>query len=126
MCIRDSPWKAVRERWFLLIPLFILIYLLFSGRTPLFSGTVGLALTAMVILGSAIILRVSSKVMRFAFWIALGVLCAGFFQLGIGVVFGVIAALVAVCWFVKGGRETLTLCLHALVEGGLLYTSRCV
>ncbi|MBH3342019.1 TRAP transporter permease [Pseudomonas mendocina] len=112
-----NPWKAVRERWFLLIPLFILIYLLFSGRTPLFSGTVGLALTAMVILGSAIILRVSSKVMRFAFWIALGVLCAGFFQLGIGVVFGVIAALVAVCWFVKGGRETLTLCLHALVEG---------
>lgn len=112
-----NPWKAVRERWFLLIPLFILIYLLFSGRTPLFSGTVGLALTAMVILGSAIILRVSSKAMRFAFWIALGVLCAGFFQLGIGVVFGVIAVLVAVCWFVKGGRETLTLCLHALVEG---------
>jgi TRAP transporter 4TM/12TM fusion protein len=112
-----NPWRAVRERWFLLIPLFILIYLLFSGRTPLFSGTVGLALTAMVILGSAIILRVSSKVMRFAFWIALGVLCAGFFQLGIGVVFGVIALLVAACWFVKGGRETLTLCLHALVEG---------
>ena len=112
-----NPWKSVRERWFLLIPLAILVYLLFSGRTPLFSGTVGLALTAIVILGSAIILRVSSKAMRFAFWIALGVLCAGFFQLGIGVVFGVIAALVAVCWFVKGGRETLTLCLHALVEG---------
>ena len=112
-----NPWKSVRERWFLLIPLFILIYLLFSGRTPLFSGTVGLALTAMVILGSAIILQVSSKIMRFAFWIALGVLCAGFFQLGIGVVFGVIAVLVAVCWFVKGGRDTLTLCLHALVEG---------
>ncbi|MDG1583152.1 TRAP transporter permease [Pseudomonas sp. GOM6] len=112
-----NPWKSVRERWFLLIPLAILIYLLFSGRTPLFSGTVGLALTAIVIIGSAIILRVSSKAMRFAFWIALGVLCAGFFQLGIGVVFGVIAALVAVCWFVKGGRETLTLCLHALVEG---------
>ncbi|ERI53825.1 TRAP transporter permease [Pseudomonas sp. AOB-7] len=112
-----NPWKAVRERWFLLIPLLILIYLLFSGRTPLFSGTVGLALTAMVILGSAIILRVSSKAMRFAFWIALGVLCAGFFQLGIGVVFGVIGLLVAACWFVKGGRDTLTLCLHALVEG---------
>ncbi len=112
-----NPWKSVRERWFLLIPLAILIYLLFSGRTPLFSGTVGLALTAIVILGSAIILRVSSKALRFAFWIALGIFCAGFFQLGIGVVFGVIAALVAACWFVKGGRETLTLCLHALVEG---------
>jgi TRAP transporter 4TM/12TM fusion protein len=112
-----NPWAAVKERWYLLIPLFILVYLLFSGRTPLFSGMVGLALTAIVILGSAIVLRVSSKVMRFAFWIALGVLCAGFFQLGIGVVFGVVALLVAVCWFIKGGRDTLVICLHALVEG---------
>ena len=112
-----NPWAAIKERWYLLIPLFILIYLLFSGRTPLFSGMVGLCLTAIVILGSAIILRVSSKAMRFAFWVALGVLCAGFFQLGIGVVFGVVALLVAVCWFIKGGRDTLTICLHALVEG---------
>ena len=112
-----NPWAAVKQRWYLLIPLFILIYLLFSGRTPLFSGMVGLALTAIVILGSAIILQVSSTAMRFAFWIALGVLCAGFFQLGIGVVFGVVALLVAVCGFIKGGRETLTICLHALVEG---------
>ena len=112
-----NPWAAVKQRWYLLIPLFILIYLLFSGRTPLFSGMVGLALTAIVILGSAIILRVSSKVMRFAFWIALGVLCAGFFQLGIAVVFGVVALLVAISWFIKGGRDTLVICLHALVEG---------
>ncbi|WP_324732485.1 TRAP transporter permease [Pseudomonas paeninsulae] len=112
-----NPWAAVKERWYLLIPLFILIYLLFSGRTPLFSGMVGLALTAIVILGSAIILRVSSTVLRMAFWIALGVLCAGFFQLGIGVVFGVVALLVAICWFIKGGRDTLVVCLHALVEG---------
>ena len=48
-----NPWTAVKQRWYLLIPLFILIYLLFSGRTPLFSGMVGLALTAIVILGSA-------------------------------------------------------------------------
>ncbi len=112
-----SAWSAVKERWFLLIPLLVLIYLLFSGRTPLFSGTVGLALTAIVILGSAIILRVSSFGLRIAFWIALGLLCAGFFQLGIGVVFGVIGLLVAACWFIRGGRETLLLCLHALVEG---------
>lgn len=112
-----SAWAAVKQRWFLLIPLFVLVYLLFSGRTPLFSGMIGLALTAIVILGSAIILRVSSFALRIAFWIALGVLCAGFFQLGIGVIFGVIAALVAVCWFIKGGRDTLVICLHALVEG---------
>lgn len=112
-----SAWAAVKERWFLLIPLLVLVYLLFSGRTPLFSGMIGLALTAIVILGSAIILRVSSFALRMAFWIALGVLCAGFFQLGIGVIFAVIGALVVVCWFIKGGRDTLSVCLHALVEG---------
>ncbi|WP_339489087.1 TRAP transporter permease [Pseudomonas sp. EL_65y_Pfl2_R95] len=112
-----NPWAAVKERWYLLIPLFILVYLLFSGRTPLYSGMVGLALTAIVILGSAIILRVSSVGMRIAFWVALGVLCAGFFQMGIAVVFAVVALLVAVCWFIKGGRDTLVVCLHALVEG---------
>ncbi|MBU0837511.1 MAG: TRAP transporter fused permease subunit, partial [Gammaproteobacteria bacterium] len=112
-----SAWAAVKERWYLLIPLLVLVWLLFSGRTPMFAGTIGLALTAIVILGSAIILKVSSFGLRIAFWIALGLLCAGFFQLGIGVIFGVIAALVAVCWFIKGGRDTLVICLHALVEG---------
>ncbi|WP_282340847.1 TRAP transporter permease [Pseudomonas sp. PS02288] len=112
-----SAWAAVKERWYLLIPLLVLIYLLFSGRTPMFSGTIGLALTAIVILGSAIILRVSSTALRLIFWIVLGVLCAGFFQLGIGVVFGVIGLLVVACWFVKGGRETLRACVRALAEG---------
>jgi len=112
-----SALGAVKENWYLLIPLLVLVYLLFSGRTPLFSGMVGLALTAIVILGSAIILRVSSFALRCAFWIALGVLCVGFFQLGISVIFAVIAALVVACWFIKGGRETLVICLHALVDG---------
>ncbi len=105
-----NPWSAVRARWYLLIPLLVLIGLLFSG-------TVGLALTAIVILGSAVILNVSVLGWRIAYWVALGLLCAGFFPLGIGMIFGVIAALVIACWFVKGGRETLRLCLHALVEG---------
>ncbi|HDS1734252.1 TRAP transporter permease [Pseudomonas sp. BP8] len=112
-----SAFGAVKESWYLLIPLVVLVYLLFSGRTPLFSGMVGLALTAIVILGSAIILRVQSFGLRCAFWIALGILCTGFFQLGIGVIFAVVAALMLFCWFIKGGRETLTICLHALVEG---------
>ena len=112
-----NPWTAIKQRWYLLIPLGVLIWLLFSGRTPLFSGTVGLALTAIVILGSAIILRVSSFALRVAFWIALGVLCAGFFQLGIGVVFAVIALLVVACWFVHGGRDTLRICVDAMAEG---------
>ncbi|MNQ30728.1 Sialic acid TRAP transporter permease protein SiaT [compost metagenome] len=112
-----DPWAAVKARWFLLIPLGVLIALLFSGRTPMFSGTIGLALTAIVILGSALILKVSSFGLRMAFWVALGVLCAGFFQLGIGVIFAVIGLLVVACWFVKGGRDTLRVCVDALVEG---------
>ena len=112
-----NPWSALRERWFLLIPLLVLIGLLFSGRTPLFSGTIGLALTAIVILGSALILNVSALGWRIAYWVVLGLLCSGFFSLGISVIFGVIAVLVVGCWGVKGGRETLHLCLHALVGG---------
>jgi TRAP transporter 4TM/12TM fusion protein len=112
-----SAFGAVKESWYLLIPLLVLVYLLFSGRTPLFSGMVGLALTAIVILGSAIILKVQNFGLRCAFWVALGVLCTGFFQLGIAVIFAVIAVLMLMCWFIKGGRETLIICLHALVEG---------
>ncbi|MNS16570.1 Sialic acid TRAP transporter permease protein SiaT [compost metagenome] len=112
-----SALGAVKENWYLLIPLLVLVYLLFSGRTPLFSGMVGLALTAIVILGSAIIFRVQGFGLRCAFWIALGVLCTGFFQLGIAVIFAVIAVLMVICGFIKGGRETLIICLHALVEG---------
>ena len=69
-----SALGAIKENWYLLIPLLVLVYLLFSGRTPLFSGMVGLALTSIVILGSAIILRVSSFALRCAFWVALGAL----------------------------------------------------
>ncbi|WP_434568987.1 TRAP transporter permease [Pseudomonas sp. Z3-8] len=112
-----SAWGAVKENWYLLIPLAVLVYLLFSGRTPLFSGMVGLALTAIVILGSAIILKVSNYALRCAFWIALGILCVGFFRLGIGIVFAVIGVLVVACWFMQGTRETLVICLHALVDG---------
>ncbi|BBP58742.1 TRAP transporter permease [Pseudomonas sp. St316] len=112
-----SAWGAVKQSWYLLIPLGVLVYLLFSGRTPLFSGMVGLALTAIVILGSAIILKVSSYALRCAFWIALGLLCVGFFRLGIGVVFAVVGVLVVACWFMQGTRETLVICLHALVDG---------
>ncbi|MDQ5911205.1 MAG: hypothetical protein QG599_3302 [Pseudomonadota bacterium] len=112
-----DPWAAVRERAYLLIPLVVLVGLLFSGRTPLFSGTVGLALTAIVILGSALILPIPAFGLRLAFWIGLGILCGGFFPLGITVIFGVIAVLIAGCAFVRGGRETLRLCLYALVEG---------
>jgi TRAP-type uncharacterized transport system fused permease subunit len=46
-----TPWRALQARWYLILPLVALVVLLFSGYTPLFAGTVGLALTAMLILG---------------------------------------------------------------------------
>ncbi|HEN8799114.1 TPA: TRAP transporter permease [Pseudomonas putida] len=112
-----SAWDALRQRWFLLVPLMVLVALLFSGRTPLFSGMVGLALTAIVILGSAIILRAHQTWLRAAFWVALGILCSGFFRMGIGVILLVIAGLAIACCFVQGGRATLRGCVMALAEG---------
>ncbi|MFN7051500.1 MAG: TRAP transporter permease, partial [Gemmobacter sp.] len=38
-----SARKALREGWYLLLPLGVLVWLLFSGFTPLYAGTVGLA-----------------------------------------------------------------------------------
>jgi len=112
-----SAWDAVRQRWFLLIPLIVLVGLLFSGRTPLYSGMVGLALTAIVILGSAIILRARQTWLRAAFWVALGIICSGFFRMGIGVILLVIASLAIACAFIQGGRATLRACVMALAEG---------
>ncbi|MEO8281056.1 MAG: TRAP transporter fused permease subunit, partial [Ideonella sp.] len=48
-----SPMRALKERWYLILPLMVLVALLFSGYTPLFAGTVGLALTVMLILGGS-------------------------------------------------------------------------
>ena len=37
--------RRSREQWYLVLPLAVLVYLLFAGYTPLFAGSVGLALT---------------------------------------------------------------------------------
>ncbi|MDX9716982.1 TRAP transporter permease [Thauera sp. ZXT1-4] len=112
-----DPWAAVRRQWYLLLPLAVLVGLLFSGYTPLFSGMVGLALTAVLILGAAVALRLRGNALRFAFWIALGVFCAGFFKWGISAILSVIAGLVLLCFFVSGGRATLRIAANALADG---------
>ena len=112
-----DPWAAVRRQWYLLLPLAVLVGLLFSGYTPLFSGMVGLALTAVLILGAAVALRLRGNALRFAFWIALGVFCAGFFKWGISAILSVIAGLVLLCLFVSGGRATLRIAANALADG---------
>src|SRR5919107_1759392 len=49
-----NPWDAVRRHWPLVLPLAALVYLLFAGFTPLFAGTMGLALTVALILANAL------------------------------------------------------------------------
>jgi TRAP transporter 4TM/12TM fusion protein len=112
-----NPWAAVKRHWYLLLPLAVLVGLLFSGYTPLFSGMVGLALTAVLILGAAVALRLSGNALRFAFWIALGIFCAGFFKWGITAIMAVIGALVVLCFVVQGGRATLRIAANALADG---------
>ncbi len=112
-----DAWAAVRNGWYLILPLAALVWLLFSGYTPLFSGTVGLGLTAILILGIAVAARLTFSGLRVAFWIALGLASAAFFKFGVGVFFAVVGILVAVCLFVRGGRDTLQLAVNALADG---------
>ena len=51
-----SAWKALVARWYLVLPLAALVYMLFEGFTPLYAGTMGLALTVALILGTSITL----------------------------------------------------------------------
>ncbi|MCV2865544.1 TRAP transporter permease [Albidovulum sediminicola] len=112
-----SPLRAVKDGWHLLFPLAALVYLLFSGYTPLFAGTTGLALTLVLILGASAALGLPEGWIRILFWIGLGLLAATSLKLGIGIVAIAIAALIAWNALSKGGRETLILCRDSLADG---------
>ena len=112
-----SAKAAIVEQWYLILPLAALVWLLFSGYTPLFAGTVGLAFTSLLILGSSVALGLPAGVIRIIFWVGLGLVAAAFFQFGIGVVIAALALLIAANAISKGGRETLVTCRDALAEG---------
>ncbi|MEO6663372.1 MAG: TRAP transporter permease, partial [Rubrivivax sp.] len=112
-----SPMRALKQRWYLILPLAVLVVLLFSGYTPLFAGTVGLALTVMLILGGSVALGLPSTVLRVIFWIGLGLVAASFNEFGMPALTAGIAGLIVVCLFRKGGRDTLLLCRDSLAEG---------
>ncbi len=112
-----DPWAALRIRWYLLLPLIGLVALLFSGYTPLFSGTVGLALTVVLIFGAAVMTGVQGLALRGLFWALLGLACAGFFQFGVGTFFVVVAVLVAITYARRVGSDTRKLALQAMVDG---------
>jgi TRAP transporter 4TM/12TM fusion protein len=112
-----SALKAFTSKWHLILPLAVLVYLLFSGYTPLFSGSVGLALTVVLILGAAVAAGLTHEALRVVFWVGLGLLAASFLLWGVLVILGLVAALVVASLFVRGGVETLEACRDALAEG---------
>jgi TRAP transporter 4TM/12TM fusion protein len=112
-----NPWTAVRERWYLLLPLVGLVALLFSGYTPMFSGTVGLGLTVILIFGAAVITGVKGNALRVLFWVLLGMACAGFVEFGVITFFAIIGVLLALTFALRVGADVRTLAVKALVEG---------
>ena len=112
-----NPWAALKENWFLALPLAVLVYMLFHGFTPMFSGMMGLALTAILILGAALAARISVTALRYVFWFVLGLGAASFAKWGIISVLGVIAVLVLANSVVKGGKATLHTMRVGLVDG---------
>lgn len=112
-----SALGAITRQWHLVLPLAALVYLLFAGYTPLYSGTVSLALTVLLILGASIAIGLPSLVLRSIFWIALGVLAALFLEFGLVVVGAAISLLVAWNLMSKGGRTTLNDAIIGLAEG---------
>ncbi|TPI57951.1 TRAP transporter permease [Mesorhizobium sp. B3-1-7] len=112
-----NPWEAVRKHWPLVLPLAVLVYLLFAGYTPIFAGTMGLALTIVLILGTPLAALIGPLAFRFVFWLALGLAAASFMRFGVNVLSLVIAVLVIACFAFRGGRETLRICVDSLAEG---------
>ncbi|KKX28325.1 TRAP transporter permease [Rhizobium sp. LC145] len=112
-----NPWAAVREHWPLILPLAALVYLLFAGYTPIFAGTMGLALVVVLILGMPLAASIGPLAFRLVFWLALGLAAASFLKYGVNFLVIVIAGLIAGCLFIKGGKETLAICRDAMAEG---------
>ncbi|WP_142847762.1 TRAP transporter permease [Telmatospirillum sp. J64-1] len=112
-----NPWMAVRKHFYLLAPLVVLVFLLFTGYTPLFAGTVALGLTVVLILGVSAGKMIGPVGWRVLFWMLLGLAASAFFKYGIGAVFLLIGGLVVVNFFAKGGRDTLSLTVRGLESG---------
>jgi TRAP transporter 4TM/12TM fusion protein len=112
-----NPWRAMREQWYLMLPLAGLVGMLFNGFTPMYSGMVGLALCAILILGAAIAARLSNTAFRFVFWLAVGLGASLLVKWGVYPVLLVIGLLVLGCLGVQGGRQTLLIMRDSLVDG---------
>ena len=113
-----SAWKAFVDRWFLVLPLVALVYMLFEGFTPLYAGIIGLSLTVALILGASIVLGLPNKALRYVFWVGLALIVGVLSRNGLDIVFVsyVIAGLVVLSLLTRGGRATLVACRDSLAE----------
>jgi TRAP transporter 4TM/12TM fusion protein len=113
-----SAWKALVSRWHLVLPLVALAYMLFEGFTPLYAGSIGLALTVALILGTSIALGLSSNAIRYAFWTGLALVAAAVSQDGVETmrVAAMVGFLVLIAALSRGGRETLRACRDSLAD----------
>jgi TRAP transporter 4TM/12TM fusion protein len=113
-----SAWKALVERWYLVLPLVALVYMLFEGFTPLYAGTMGLSLTVALILGASIVLGLPNQALRYVFWLGLALVVGAVSRNGLDIVpvSCVIAGLVALSALTRGGRKTLLDCRDSLAE----------
>jgi len=114
-----NPWQAMRRQWYLVLPLMVLVFLLFNGFTPMFAGMMGLALTAVMILGTGLAAGFGSMLFRIVFWIVLGLVTASFFEYGIMPIVYMISLLVAWNFVAKGGRKTLAVMRKSLIDGAI-------
>lgn len=112
-----SPLEALKKQWMLLIPLGALIYLLFANYTPIFAGSMGLALVVVLILGTAVAAQIGPRAFRFAFWIALGLASAAFLKYGVNLLALVIGAMLVLCFVIRGAREALVIVRDSLALG---------
>ena len=113
-----SAWKALVARWYLVLPLAALVYMLFEGFTPLYAGSVGLVLTVALILGASITLGFSSQVLRYVFWIGLALVAAALSRNGFEIVpmASLVGGLVLISALTRGGRATLRACRDSLAD----------
>jgi TRAP-type uncharacterized transport system fused permease subunit len=100
------------------LPLAALVYMLFEGFTPLYAGSMGLALTVTLILGASITAGASSMVIRSIFWIGLALVVAALSRDGLQIVpvATVVVALIVITAFIRGGFKALRECRDALAE----------
>ena len=112
-----SAIAALRKGWYLILPLAALVYLLFDGYTPLYSGTIGLALTVVLLFGGSLARPLPSLPLRVLFWVVLGFAAASFIKFGVWIIGALVVLLIALNLATRGGRATLVLARDALAEG---------